>query len=597
MKRQLNGVRLASLVPGLAILLSSPVLGKTVFVSPSGADSQDGLEWATAKLTVQAGLNASVAGDEVWVAGGTYVENITLKGGVVLYGGFSGEETHRDQRNWIVNVTVLDGNKAGSVVNSPSGSIGAAGIDGFTITNGTGSVSLNPGTYGGGVYCASATTLTNCILTANTASMGGGVYCTGSPIAILDCTIAENVGGSGAGIGCAAATPTITGNLITGNTGDDYTDGGGICLSSCSQASIAHNVITGNTGGKGGGVYLAASSASLVGNTIRDNHAQDGGGLYLFLASSVVITNNDISRNQAAWCGGGIGIQGRPYEMPEASIQSNAIAGNTGDGIYLQYTGAITIVNNTVVSNGGAGVVYADSNATIANNIIAHNSGGLRRFSSEGDATTLRYNCVYGNRSYDYSGMDDPTGTNGNISADPMFSSVDAGLDGLWGTPDDRFDDLRLLPGSACVDAGSNNDVPKDTNDLDGDGNVVERLPFDLGGDARFADDPNAIDTGVGTAPIVDMGAYERFIEPTRADFNGDGRVGADDLEVLLACATGPALPYDVGALPAGCSPMSIQQGVLAADFDSDHDIDSVDFAVFQRCWSGGSPADPTCAD
>jgi len=118
--------------------LTLPAVAGTVFVSTSGNDENDGLTWATAKQTVQAGLNAATGGDEVWVAAGTYVENITLKDAVALYGGFAGNETELSQRNWATNKTVLDGNQAGSVVTSPSGATAATRIDGFTIPNGSG---------------------------------------------------------------------------------------------------------------------------------------------------------------------------------------------------------------------------------------------------------------------------------------------------------------------------------------------------------------------------------------------------------------------------------------------------------------------------
>ena len=56
--------------------------------------------------------------------------------------------------------------------------------------------------------------------------------------------------------------------------------------------------------------------------------------------------------------------------------------------------------------------------------------------------------------------------------------------------------------------------MPADTADLDGDGNTSERIPLDLGGNARFTDDPATVDTGVpatGYPEIVEMGAYERY--------------------------------------------------------------------------------------
>ena len=49
-----------------------------------------------------------------------------------------------------------------------------------------------------------------------------------------------------------------------------------------------------------------------------------------------------------------------------------------------------------------------------------------------------------------------------------------------------------------------------DAYDLDGDGNTSEPTPIDLDGLPRFVDVPGVPDTGAGTPPIVDMGAYER---------------------------------------------------------------------------------------
>jgi len=72
----------------------------------------------------------------------------------------------------------------------------------------------------------------------------------------------------------------------------------------------------------------------------------------------------------------------------------------------------------------------------------------------------------------------------------------DPGLDGTWGTADDDYGDLRLQLGSPAIDAGDNSAVPAGiTTDL-------ARLP-------RFMDISGVPDTGSGTPPIVDMGAYE----------------------------------------------------------------------------------------
>jgi hypothetical protein len=76
---------------------------RIVYVSPQGNDANDGLSWATAKRTVQAGINAAAPvmgfGAQVWVKAGVYNERINLRSDVHVYGGFAGNEGTRAQRN------------------------------------------------------------------------------------------------------------------------------------------------------------------------------------------------------------------------------------------------------------------------------------------------------------------------------------------------------------------------------------------------------------------------------------------------------------------------------------------------------------------
>ena len=74
--------------------------------TPAVQGAQDGLTWATAYDTIQEAIDAADAagGGEVWVAEGVYDEprtsdphgtgentgSVMMKGGVHLYGGFSG---------------------------------------------------------------------------------------------------------------------------------------------------------------------------------------------------------------------------------------------------------------------------------------------------------------------------------------------------------------------------------------------------------------------------------------------------------------------------------------------------------------------------
>jgi len=81
-------------------------------------------------------------------------------------------------------------------------------------------------------------------------------------------------------------------------------------------------------------------------------------------------------------------------------------------------------------------------------------------------------------------------------------------------------------------------------------------------------------------------------------DFNRDRRVDIDDWLIFHACAAGAAVPYQPLALPTGCSLTPDDEGIIAADFDGDGDVDQTDFAVFQRCYGQDDrPAAANCAD
>src|SRR5262245_44082982 len=87
------------------------------YVDDSAPGARSGLSWADAFTDLQVALTTAQAGDEVWVAAGTYkptsgtdrTTSFVLVEGVALYGGFAGTETARDERDWAHQLTQLSG--------------------------------------------------------------------------------------------------------------------------------------------------------------------------------------------------------------------------------------------------------------------------------------------------------------------------------------------------------------------------------------------------------------------------------------------------------------------------------------------------------
>ena len=186
----------------------------------------------------------------------------------------------------------------------------------------------------------------------------------------------------------------------------------------------------------------------------------------------------------------------------DLTLRNSLAAGNAGYGVQI-YNGQAeltncTIVHNTITSADGAGIWSSTENIDVFNCIVWGN------IDSAGDPNDQLVQ-VYGIPEPTYSciqGYSVPN-TYHNINTDPLFVDP-AGVDAdPFGATDN---DYHLSFGSPCVDAGSNDELdPEVTTDCDS-------VP-------RFIDDFYVVDTGYGTPPIVDMGAFERQIPITDGDF------------------------------------------------------------------------------
>jgi nitrous oxidase accessory protein NosD len=376
--------------------------------------------------TIQAALNAAADGDEIQVSPGTYRENLTITKDVLL------------RSTGGPGLTVVDGGGAGRVVTISEGvSASSATLEGFTIRGGAGAWE------GGGVSLASAS-----------AVIRGNI-------------IEDNRACDGAGIAMVGGAPRVEANIIRHNSRSGCSGGiggGGILLRMAGSAVVVGNTIENNAigSGPGGGLSLnAAGTPRIEGNIIRFNTASTGGGgVYVQNASDADLIQNLVYGNTAAY-GGGIdwrvpsGQRG-PWLLNNTIAENNAPTGSAvrADG----YDGGVVLENNLLIGKAGQSAVYCTD--TYGNVPPAF------RYGNAFSAGAAAYAGSCGN----------PTGTNGNISADPQFVAAGG-------------QDFHLFYGSPSIDMANSGAAGLPAMDLDGRGRILD-------GDRN------------GSA-VVDMGAYE----------------------------------------------------------------------------------------
>ncbi len=143
------------------------------------------------------------------------------------------------------------------------------------------------------------------------------------------------------------------------------------------------------------------------------------------------------------------------FEMINSAIWNNT-AKDDGAGVYMRL-GAATFENTVFYGNeapdqGAAIAVKQDGHVELVNTIVSGSDGSPAIFlineSQDGSYTSslsIEYSDIWGNDDGDFSGFENPAGTNGNISEDPLFTDPDEG-------------DFTLQEGSPAIDSGTGQD-------------------------------------------------------------------------------------------------------------------------------------------
>lgn len=266
-------------------------------------------------------------------------------------------------------------------------------------------------------------------------------------------------------------------------------------------ASAAGAQVTIIDGGLAGAVVNFSNGEGpdsiIKGFTIQNGFATWGSGVSVVFAAPTIISNV-IQNNDSPIGGWGAGVGGL-FGSP--TVEQNLFRDNSGDNQYL--SGVISflddssplVADNLFVSNSCRAINLAlpvDSTPVVINNTIIGNPVGISAsinglgvfennilFDNDvGAALSANFvwanNLVYGG-SMLYTGQD-LTGTNGNISADPLFVNPANG-------------DFHLPPGSPAIDAGDNAAPFLPAVDFDGNTRIVAGL--------------------AGGPAVVDIGAFE----------------------------------------------------------------------------------------
>ena len=503
-------VVLALLLPPAVRPTRTAAAPSTYYVDAAATGADNGSSWSDAYTDLQDALTAAVSSDEIWVAAGAYKPSGTgsrtatfqLKSGVAVYGGFAGTEATRTQRDWQAHLTVLSGDidnndacDAWGVVQTPASIVG---FNSYHVVTGSGT--------------AATAVLDGFTITAGQAN--------GS--SILD--------KRGGGLYNDAGNPAVSNVSFVGNTAGN--SGGGAANYTGSTPAFIGVVFHGNVANYGGGMFSSLSAPTLTDVSFYSNIANYGGGLGTY-NSDPLLTNVTFISNTATLSGGGMHSE----KDSDASLTNVLFAGNAAEW--------------------GGGMVNDKASDPILTNVTFYGNvsrdalgGGLRNVSN---SYPELYNCVlWGNTPLQVQniitssvtfyhtliqdsggsggGWDAGLGTDGggNIDADPLFLDPD-GADNVPGTLDDN---LRLAGSSPAVDAGDNGWLIAST---------------DLDYHVRRVDMPRS-DTGVGSAPIVDMGAYEAHVLFVDDDATGaaDGTSWADAMTDLQNAFTAAGADIEI---------------------------------------------------
>ena len=441
--------------------------------------------------SIQAGIDAALAGDTVLVAPGTYLEKIDFTGKAITVESSGGAA-----------VTTIDAFLFADpdVVSFISGETNASVLRGFTIQSGA-----------HGIFILGASpTIDSCIVQDNIGFVGDGLMAESSSAQLLSTTFRNNnagFGGLGSGVyflnsspylsdvtfdsnGAGAAhfqdsTATLEGCQFLSNTMGNF--GGAVYLEDCPSVTIDDCHFTDNGGnfGDGGAIHSKTSSVTLRDSTFTSNFAnfdgRRGGAIYLASGSldlaDCSFDDNDSNQGGAIWSAGTLTVTRALFENNFA--QKVDLTSNNGEGGALFVgAGSATVARSIFHGNSGSsvfgGTTGGQGGAVFGPADLVHCTvvGNTSSFTGEGGGVhgATMYNSIHwanspaalpaGNPSVTWTDVQGGFPGVGNLNLTPEFVAPGSG-------------DFNLEPTSPCIDAGD----PASPFDPDGSTADMGALP------------------------------------------------------------------------------------------------------------------------
>ncbi len=404
----------------LLTLTGLPALSQTVrYVRTDGTNTNpaSATSWATATADLRGAINASSAGQQVWVKVGTYVPSGTsgrdntfsLKEGVAIYGSFRGIETTVAQRGTpgifgysilsgeIGNLSIPDDNcyhVVSAMALSGQTLSAAAVLDGFQIIGGNanGNISgTNIRNSGGGMYILAngpaAPTIRNCLFQNNKASRdGGAIYAASLNLGVVSASVAPVI-----------TNCTFTSNTAVGGGGavlsENYTSGG------TNSVSIGGCTFSGNRAAEGGAIYTKFSeSVGITNSTFSDNRASSIGGAIFHARppantthTNCLFESNTASKGGAIWNDqGGSSFMNCMFRSNRADVDGGAVLNNTSSILFMNcgFTGNSAGINAGAIYNQG-GSTPSSPIQTFRNCSFVNNSAGSTNSPTTGNGAIV----------------------------------------------------------------------------------------------------------------------------------------------------------------------------------------------------------------